>query len=108
AGETLLRERAPGVKVQVVTPRRGLDWELRGAAEAGTRVGVDLFFTVRELVPRGGAPVVVHVFEPPVYRLRAFGAPSLAEARRFAKDVVLQLAFKRSLRRARAVTAGSQ
>ena len=108
AGEAVVRERAPGVDVQVVTPRRGLDWELRGAAEAGTRAGIDALFTVRELVPRGGAPVLLHVFEPPAYRLRAFGAPSLAEARRFAKDVVLQLAFRRSLRRARRVTAGSQ
>jgi glycosyltransferase involved in cell wall biosynthesis len=108
AGETIVRERAPGVNVQVVPPRRGLDWELRGAAEAGTRAGADLFFTVRELAPRGGPPVVVHVFEPPAYRLRAFGTPGLAEARRYAKDIVLQLAFKRSLRRARAVTAGSQ
>ena len=107
-GEAIVREHAPGVNVRVVTPRRGLDWELRGAAEAGTRAGVDLLFTVRELVPRGGAPVLVHVFEPPAYRLRAFGPPSIGEARRFAKDVVLQLAFKRSLRRARAVTAGSQ
>ena len=34
---------------------------------------------------------LIHVFEPPAYRLRAFGPPTLAEARRFGKDVVLQL-----------------
>ena len=48
--------------------------------------------------------MLVHVFEPPAYRLRAV-APRHAQ---FAKDVLLQLAFRRSLRRARAVTAGSQ
>jgi glycosyltransferase involved in cell wall biosynthesis len=108
AGEAMLRERAPGVNVRVVTPSRGLDWELRGAGSAGTEAGIDLLFTVRELVPLSGPPVLVHVFEPPAYRLGAFGPLSPAEARRFAKDVVLRLAFRRSLRRACAVTAGSQ
>jgi glycosyltransferase involved in cell wall biosynthesis len=107
-GEETIRERAPGVSVRVATPRRGLDWELRGAAKAGADAGLDLFFTVRELVPLGGPPSLVHVFEPPAYRLGVFGPPSLKEARRVAKDVVLHLAFRRSLRRARAVTAGSR
>ena len=108
AGEGTLRERAPGVNVRVVTPGRGLDWELRGAGTAAAEAGSELLFTVRELVPLRGPPVLVHVFEPPTYRLGAFGPPGLAEARRFAKDVLLHLAFRRSLRRARAVTAGSQ
>jgi glycosyltransferase involved in cell wall biosynthesis len=108
SGEETLREHAPGVGVQVVPPGRGLRWELRGAAEAGATARIDLLFTLRELVPLGGAPVLVHIAEPPVYRLRAFGSPSVPEARRFAKDVVLALGFGRSLRRARAVTAASQ
>jgi glycosyltransferase involved in cell wall biosynthesis len=108
AGNDTLRERAPDVNVRVVTPRRGLAWELRGAAHAGADAGIDLLFTVRELVPLGGPPVLVHVFEPPAYRLGAFGPSNLGEARRFAKDMVLQLAFRRSLRRARAITAGSE
>jgi glycosyltransferase involved in cell wall biosynthesis len=108
AGEATVREHAPSVQLRVVTPSRGLSWELRGAGRTGTEAAVDLLFTVRELVPLGGPPAVVHVFEPPAYRLGAFGPPGLAEARRFAKDVVLTLAFRRSLRRARAVTAGSQ
>jgi glycosyltransferase involved in cell wall biosynthesis len=103
AGEQALRARAPEVGLQVVRPRGGLQWELRGAGAAAAAARVDLLFTVRELVPLGGPPVLVHVFEPPAYRL---GAP--ASARQFAKDVLLHLALRRSLRRARAVTAGSQ
>jgi glycosyltransferase involved in cell wall biosynthesis len=108
AAEETLRERAPGVGVHLVAPRSGLAWELRGAAEAAAAAHVDLLFTVRELVPLESVPVLVHVFEPPAYRLRAFGAPGAVAARRYLKDLVLHLAFRRSLRRARRVTAGSQ
>ena len=108
AGEPTLRSRAPEARVRVLTPRSGLRWELRGAGEAAAAASVDLLFTVRELVPLDGPPTLVHVFEPPAYRLRAFGEPSAGEARRYAKDVVLHLAFRRSLRRARRVTAGSR
>jgi glycosyltransferase involved in cell wall biosynthesis len=109
AGEGGVRARAPGVDTRVVPrPRRGVVWELRGAARAVAAEGVDLLLTVRELVPLGRVPVLVHVFEPPAYRLGTFGRPTLRQARRYAKDVVLHLAFKRSLRRARAVTAGSR
>jgi glycosyltransferase involved in cell wall biosynthesis len=108
AGEATLRERAPGVQLEVVPPQRGLEWELHGAAEAAEQARVDLLFTVRELVPLHGPPALVHVFEPPAYRLRAVGSPTPAEARRYAKDAVLSGAFRRSLRRARAVTAGSK
>jgi glycosyltransferase involved in cell wall biosynthesis len=108
AGEETVRSRAPNVSFRTVAPRSGLKWELRGAGEAAAAAGADLLFTVRELVPLDGPPTLVHVFEPPAYRLRTFGAPSAAEARRYAKDVVLHLAFRRSLRRARRVTAGSR
>lgn len=108
SGEQALRQHAPDVGVQVVNPGRGLLWELRGVAEAGAAARIDLLFTLREVVPRGGAPVLVHIAEPPGYRLRAFGSPSVCEARRYAKDVVLALGLGRSLRRARAVTAASQ
>jgi glycosyltransferase involved in cell wall biosynthesis len=108
AGEETVRSRAPDVRVRTVAPRSGLAWELRGVGEAAAAAGADLVFTVRELVPLDGPPTLVHVFEPPAYRLRTFGAPSAAEARRYTKDVVLHLAFRRSLRRARKVTAGSE
>ncbi len=108
AGKETIRARAPDVRLRTVAPRSGLAWELRGAGRAAAAEGVDLLFSVRELVPLGGPPTLVHVFEPPAYRLRARGTPSAAEARRYAKDVVLHLAFGRSLRRARLVTAGSR
>ena len=66
----------------------------RRGSEAGEEARADLLFTVRELVPVHGPPVLVHVFEPPAYRLRAMGKPSPAEARRYAKDGVLSAAFK--------------
>ena len=107
-GENALRGRAPDIEVRVVPPQRGLSWELRGTAREAAAAGADLLLTMRELVPFGGVPVLAHVFEPPAYRLRAFGRLSRAEARRYAKDVLLHFALRRSLRRARAVTAGSQ
>ena len=106
-GEGAVRARAPGVEVRQIRPQPGLAWELRGAARATAATEADLLFTVRELVPLD-VPALVHVFEPPAYRLRAFGRLSAPEARRYAKDVLLHLAFRRSLRRARAVTAGSR
>jgi glycosyltransferase involved in cell wall biosynthesis len=99
-GSDLVRARAPDVALRIVTPRRGLAWELRGVARAAA--GADLLFTVRELSPLSGPPVLMHVFEPPGYRLRAFAGP-----KRYAKDLVLHASFRRALRRARAVTAGS-
>ncbi|MFL6019451.1 MAG: glycosyltransferase [Gaiellaceae bacterium] len=107
AGESALEGRAGATRTQVVAPRSSLRWELREAAEAAAAARVDLLFTIRELVPLHGVPVAVHIFEPPAYRLRTFGRPGAAEIRRYAKDVLLQLAFRRSLRRAHVVTAGS-
>jgi glycosyltransferase involved in cell wall biosynthesis len=107
AGESAarLRERAPEVETVEVPSSRGLKWELNGVARAAA--GADLLFTVRELVPFG-MPTLMHVFEPPVYRLGVHGRPSAAEAKRLAKDVLLTAAFSNSVRRAAAVTAGSQ
>jgi glycosyltransferase involved in cell wall biosynthesis len=106
AGESAarLRERAPEVETVDVPPSRGLKWELRGVARAAA--GADLLFTVRELVPFG-MPTLMHVFEPPVYRLGARSGPSVNEAKRLAKDVLLTVGFSSSVRRAAAVTAGS-
>jgi glycosyltransferase involved in cell wall biosynthesis len=79
----------------------GIAWELRGAAAAAAAAGADVIFTVRELVGRRTPPTVLHVFEPPSYRLR----PALTRAA--AKDAVLSVAFGRTLRRAAVITAGS-
>ena len=105
-GVKLLRDRAPEVDVIEVDPSGGLGWELRGVARAAA--GADLLFTVREVVPLSGPPVLMHVFEPPTYRLRARGRPDAAEVKRLAKDALLTAGFRWSVRRAAAVTAGSQ
>jgi glycosyltransferase involved in cell wall biosynthesis len=97
---------AAGVRVErrIVPVRSGLVWELRDAARAAEAAHADLLFTVRELVGRRRPPTVLHVFEPPSYRLRR---PGRGELRSGLKDGVLAVAFGWSLRRARAVTAGS-
>jgi glycosyltransferase involved in cell wall biosynthesis len=105
-GVAQLRDRAPDVAVIEVDPAGGLGWELKGVARAA--LGADLLFTVREVVPLSGPPVLMHVFEPPTYRLRARGRPDAAEVKRLAKDGLLTAGFRWSVHRAAAVTAGSQ
>jgi glycosyltransferase involved in cell wall biosynthesis len=106
-GAAVLEQAAPGVDIERVEAGSGTRWELDGAGRAAASVGAELLFTVRELSPRTGPPAVVHVYEPPVYRLRGLGIRDLAESKRVAKDLLLHLALRRSLARAAAVTAGS-
>ena len=105
-GAVRVRERTPDVEVIEVAPSSGRDWELHGVARAAAHA--DLIFTIREVVPRDGPPTLMHVFEPPSYRLRARGTLSSAELKRLAKDALLTASFPRSVRRAAAVTAGGQ
>ncbi|HEV8461326.1 MAG TPA: glycosyltransferase [Gaiellaceae bacterium] len=105
-GAARVRERAPQMDVIEVEAGGGLSWELRGVARAAE--GADLLFTIRELVPMSGPPTLMHVFEPPSYRLHARDRLDAAEAKRLAKDAVLAIAFRNSVRRAAAVTAGSR
>lgn len=107
-GAAEIRRKAPSVDVLVLSPRSGTAWELSGVARAATLAGADLIFTVREIVPSGGPPVCLHVFEPPVYRLRVPRGRDMADARRLAKDVFLSALFTSSVRRAHTVTAGSE
>lgn len=97
-----------GAEVEVVSFQGGLRWELRDRARAGERVGAAAMLTVRELVAGGGPPAVLHLFEPPSYRVGAARPRGLMEARRVAKDRVLATALRGSVRRAAAVTTGSQ
>jgi glycosyltransferase involved in cell wall biosynthesis len=97
-----------GVRVVGVSYASGVRWELRGAATAARNAGGDVLFTVRELTPLGGVPTVVHVFEPPSWRIPRRLPTSVAAAKYLAKNVLLHAAFGRSLRRAAAVTAGSR
>jgi glycosyltransferase involved in cell wall biosynthesis len=87
-------------------PSSGREWERRGVAQAAA--DADLLFTIREVVPRSGPPTLMHVFEPPSYRLRARGRLSATELKRLAKDALLTAGFPRSVRRAATVTAGGQ
>ena len=92
-----------GVTVEECEVGSGLSWERGGVGRAAARVGADLLFTIREVAPRTGPPAVVHVFEPPAYRLHA-GLPDRA----LAKDALLHLGLRGTVRRAAAVTAGSE
>jgi glycosyltransferase involved in cell wall biosynthesis len=105
-GAAALRELAPAVHVQEVDVGKGLAWELHGATAAAAAAGADLLFTIRELVGRRSPPTVLHVFEPPSYRLRVPRRGD--ELKAAAKDALLAAAFVRSARRAAAVTAGSE
>jgi len=105
-GAAVLRGVAPAVQVQEVSAGTGLAWELRGAAAAAAAADGDLLFTIRELVGRRSPPTVLHVFEPPSYRLRV--PRRRGELKAAAKDALLASAFVRSARRAAAVTAGSE
>jgi glycosyltransferase involved in cell wall biosynthesis len=95
----------PGADVVTVPASRGLPWERRGLAEWSARLRAEAVITVREVVFPGTPPTVLHLAEPPAYRLRS-------ELRQrppshVAKDVLLQSLLRRSLRRAAAVTAAS-
>jgi glycosyltransferase involved in cell wall biosynthesis len=89
-------------EIQLVAPRQGLRWELAGAAQAAEDARADLLFTVREVVVRRTPPTVLHIFEPPAYRL-ARHMPT----RPLLKDLLLTLLLGRSVKAAGAVTAGS-
>jgi glycosyltransferase involved in cell wall biosynthesis len=92
-------------RVIVVSPRRSTSWEIRGARAEAVRAGVDAVFTVREFVGFRDPPTLMHVAEPPHYRL---GRTSVRrKARHTAKDVFLASAFRSSTRRAAIVTSAS-
>lgn len=107
-GAETVGESAPGAELVVVQPGRGLSWELRGLPREARRLGADLVFTVREIVGFGGPPTVMHLFEPPAYRLRALRFAGVSAAKPLVKDALLLAALRGSTRRAAAVTAGSR
>jgi hypothetical protein len=96
-------KRLPGANVERVRVGSGLRWERSGVGEAAAAIGASLLFTVREVAPRTGPPSVVHLFEPPAYRLR-LARPDRA----LLKDALLVAGLRSTVRRAAAVTAGSQ
>lgn len=96
-----------GTELITVAMGGALRWELSGAGKAARAAGTDLLFTVRELTPLAGPPTVVHIYEPPAYRLRTRDLRSRPALKRLAKDAFLHMSMGRSLGRAAAVTAGS-
>jgi glycosyltransferase involved in cell wall biosynthesis len=66
----------------------------------------DAVLTLREIVTPGGPPTLMHVAEPPAYRLR--GNMRRRPPKHVAKDIVLQSMLGRSVRHAAAVTAASE
>jgi glycosyltransferase involved in cell wall biosynthesis len=101
-GASVLRD--AGIEDVVEVPAGGgLAWELRGLGRAAAREGADMIFTVREIVGFGGPPTLLHMFEPPAYRL---GTGRGWKAR--SKDRLILALLGGSLRRAAAVTAGSR
>jgi glycosyltransferase involved in cell wall biosynthesis len=97
-----------GVTVRTVELGSGLRWELSGAARAAREVGAEVLLTVRELVGAQPPSTVMHVFEPPAYRLENRPPLSVHGVKAFAKDLLLAQLFQRSVGRAAAVTAGSE
>jgi glycosyltransferase involved in cell wall biosynthesis len=94
------------LEIVTVPDSRALRWERRGLAEWGVLLKADAIITVREVVFAGGPPVVLHLAEPPAYRLRR--ELRHRPARHVAKDVLLQGLLRRSVRHAAAVTAASE
>jgi len=85
-----------------------LDWELRGVVRAARKHRLDAFVSLSERLPlRGGPPFVVWLFESPLHRIRQ-NRSSGAPLRHRGSDLVTQLLWKRSLRRAAHVAMGSQ
>jgi glycosyltransferase involved in cell wall biosynthesis len=105
-GAALLRGRVEDSQVVEVPLVGGYSWERRGLATTAAGLGADAVLTLREIVTPGGPPTLMHVAEPPAYRLR--GDLRRRTPKHVAKDVVLQSLLGRSIRHAAAVTAASE
>lgn len=107
-GAGLLERSGATADIEIVPFASSACWELFGMGAAAGSLGAGLCLTLRETVGFGGPPTVMHVFEPPAYRLRGLGRRVRSDLRATAKDVFLQARLGASLRRAAAVTAGSR
>jgi glycosyltransferase involved in cell wall biosynthesis len=97
-------EELPEVEAFHVSPRLSLEWEQRGLARAAREVDVMLTWTER-LPVAGRARFVIWLFEPPTHRIEANRASAGAWQR--GSDLVTLALWRRSLRRAALVLAGS-
>jgi glycosyltransferase involved in cell wall biosynthesis len=97
-----------GVEVVPVDPALTIDWELRGMPAAAKRHRLDAFVTLSERLPLAGSlPIVVWLFESPVHRIGA-NRRSRAPLWHRSSDVLTEMLWKRSLRRAAHVAFGSE
>jgi glycosyltransferase involved in cell wall biosynthesis len=94
-----------GARLIVVSPRRSTSWEIRGLRKEAVRAGVDAVLTLREFVGFRYPPTLMHIAEPPHYRLKR--ASVRRPKRQTAKDVFLASAFRSSARRAAIITSAS-
>jgi glycosyltransferase involved in cell wall biosynthesis len=99
----LAAQSGSGSEVVVVPHGSATAWELQRLPRAAARVEADAVLTLREIVGFGGPPTLMHVAEPPEYRLAQGGR----SARHQAKDRLLQALLGGSIRRAGGVTAAS-
>jgi glycosyltransferase involved in cell wall biosynthesis len=105
-GAAILGGRVEGAEIIDVPQASGYSWERRGLASTAAGLGADAVLTLREIVSPGGPPTLMHVAEPPAYRLR--GDLRRRPPRHVAKDIMLQSLLGRSIRHAAAVTAASE
>ncbi|MFA5786458.1 MAG: glycosyltransferase [Actinomycetota bacterium] len=107
-GARILQDGLHDIELAAVPAMSGLRWETVGMGKAGRKQGADLMFTVREAVGFGGPPTVMHLFEPPAYRLHPRGTEGARALKPVAKDWFLHANLRASIKRASAVTAGSE
>jgi glycosyltransferase involved in cell wall biosynthesis len=102
----LLSATAKNLLVKRVAAHRNVVWELRELARQATKERADAVLTLREIVGFGGPPTLMHVAEPPAYRLQR--GVTGRRARFIAKDALLQAMLRGSVLRAACVTAASE
>ena len=96
-----------GLETYLVRSPKTIAWELAELPLAKRRLGLDAVLTFSERLPLAGGPYVVWFFELPTYRIdvnREHGASRYQRA----SDALTGVVWKRGLRRAAALVAGSQ
>ena len=104
-GMPLLPESDTNLRLRRVEPHRSVIWELRELPRQATQEHADAVLSLREIVGFGGPATLMHVAEPPAYRLQR--GLSGRRAKFVAKDALLQAMLGGSVKRAASVTAAS-
>ncbi len=97
-----------GVTCDVVAFRRSIVWELWGLPRASARRGLDVILSTSDRLPLSSAPpVVTWLYEVPTHRIELNRLHRAGTYQRVA-DTLTQLLWRRSLRRASVILAGSE